>query len=472
MNKTCDYCSLMFECYSLKNELNVIQVACRWIDENIDVHNVILGCKLYAPIPGVNDLSLYIKEILLPYDNIVKKTVSIITQCSGDLTRSIQILLEENYFLQNVTTVVCFADCLDISLNSILFNRSMENADSSTIFLYNLREIVSLFQNNPEIVHEWTEILNKPILLLCKNERWIPFYQTLEVIDSNWDEFSALMKKITPTTLWQSFFYEESHELIRDVINVIYPLIEIVNTISNEKILPPLCSMYPYLKTCSSLYLDENTSAHIKPQTALGIQLKDVIQKTFALPWNQTPNENILVGCILDPEYNNNEVEVFKPDEKKYIQAHLLQELSTIISPELDKKNEKKIKKFPIHESIFDDLEYYRKMIKNQDTTDKNPEDILSSYQSCQVSFDDNYTLYDWWKENNDNYKELSILFRKFCCLPSTASSRGELFAPEPLPFYVKRNRLNISIAECCIMIRSNMDYIDRERYNWPDILL
>lgn len=211
LNETCEFCSLTFQCYTLKCQLTVLQISCRWIDNNLDVRNVVLGCKLYVPVINkTNDLSGLIKDILLPYNTLLPKIISIITQSSEDLTGSISLLFNDKYFSEYVTVVVCFADCLDNELNNLFFNYDTNMEEESKLFLYNLHYIMVTYENNMILGNRWMNEKEKPLLLLGKSQkyiiiiylfRWTSLYQTLTEIHNNWNEFSDLMKGVISTEI-------------------------------------------------------------------------------------------------------------------------------------------------------------------------------------------------------------------------------------------------------------------------------
>lgn len=156
--------------------MTVLQISCRWIDNNLDVRNVVLGCRVYTAVENNTiDLSGLIKDILLPYNTLLPKIISIITQSSEDLTGSISILFNDKYFSENVTVIVCFADCLDNALNNFFFNylENEEMSMESKEFLYNLHSIISVYEHDMMLIERWVNEKGKPLLLLGKSKKYI-----------------------------------------------------------------------------------------------------------------------------------------------------------------------------------------------------------------------------------------------------------------------------------------------------------
>lgn len=264
------------------------------------------------------------------------------------------------------------------------------------------------------------------------------------------------------------------------------PLTEIIETLSVDKTALPLGSIYPYLRTCANLFLYDNGETLPKCITKLGIELSEKIIRTFAQPWNKTPNKLILGGCSLDPQFKD--LSLFEDDEKTLIENYLIEEIKIIEqihkldfeelymnddenSIEINQPNNNNTNTYKMNYTILEDLEEIRKKREKKGKIRMKPaEEILEEYKDKPVN--ENDKIYDWWKYHKYEFKELVYLYKKCSCLPATAAPRGELFVPERLPFYIKRDLLDSELAECCIMIRSNMNEIDFLRDSWPSVLL
>lgn len=254
--------------------------------------------------------------------------------------------------------------------------------------------------------------------------------------------------------------------------------------LSADKTPLPLGSIYPFLRTCANLFLYyEGEDELPKCTTKIGIELREKIIGTFAQPWSKTPNKLILGGCALDPVYK--ELSIFDEEETALIEKYLIDEIKIIQqihkldfeesymndNEEDSDSNQNDDNKYTMNNTVLEDLEQYRKKReKKMKMKMRDPEEILEEYKnepSCETD-----KIYSYLKCRKDDFKEIIYLFKKCSCLPATAAPRGELFVPERLPFYIKRDLLDNDLAESCIMIRSNMNEIDFLRDTWPSVLL
>lgn len=98
----------------------------------------------------------------------------------------------------------------------------------------------------------------------------------------------------------------------------------------------------------------------------------------------------------------------------------------------------------------------------NQAKIDANA--IVNDYFGHDVNPDDSMDVLKWWSTHKYKYDSVTSTVKKYFCIPLTSSPRDQIFSSTPNEFYNKRFKLEDSVAECCIMIRCNInDYVDEK---------
>lgn len=297
--------------------------------------------------------------------------------------------------------------------------------------------------------------------------RWVSLYRTLVIIDEQWEVFSDFIKPYISIELWNAFFSVDIRLLIQDFLSLISPLIEIVNMSLAQPEPPTIGFIYPYIRTCATFLLRESPSDDNwqLPKTIFSSNVRKQLQEDFAKLWSETPPNEIALSCVLDPRYK--EMVIFTESEKSQIHDCLIKEI------ENNRKNytAKKLKaKENINQEIstfsvskaFEEKMRPTESLPYIDNT-KDPNSIIQDYFSHDVDQNDTIDLSNWWNTHKSKYNELIPSVRKYCCIPSTATQRELAFATKPIPFYMKREKIEDNILEYCLLIRSNMEYVDQD---------
>lgn len=516
---SCSYCSLTIECYPLISGTYVLQIGCYWITENFVYKSAILGARIYNPNSvTVQTLSNLIQSILQPYAPITPKIIAIVIDSVSIISDSVYLLINKQFLPSNVSVMICFSDTIDRLFKSILFMKTNENLDLLH-FITILHKVIDIYQNDYQLCNKWNKELKYKPISIRENDGWVCLLNSLINLEKQWTIFQDFVKNYIPEDLKIDFYSSQFRSSLQELIDVMSPLLEIVHMSFSEKYHTISC-IYPILRTCAMLFLRDPTPEDdwVLPLTSVGCELRSLIQKEFAIPWSATPNIIIPLASVLDPRYKD--MIIFNEEEKKQIKEFFVKDVEFLSSkkiiPTISNNNNNSNNSSDINNninkmnktssfSVYKALKEYKNLFSTPSrnsssspatipvplTTTTTGDDLLTNYQQLppplnitnnntqakidanaivndyfghDVNPDDSMDVLKWWSTHKYKYDTVTGTVKKYFCIPLTSSPRDQIFSSTPNDFYNKRFKLEDSVAECCIMIRCNInDYVDEK---------
>ena len=72
-----------------------------------------------------------------------------------------------------------------------------------------------------------------------------------------------------------------------------------------------------------------------------------------------------------------------------------------------------------------------------------------------------------WWQTHTLSFPTLSVIARKYLCIPATSAPSERVFSVAGLAISKQRSKLNSENASCLIFLRGNWDIYEKVKGNW-----
>jgi len=305
----------------------------------------------------------------------------------------------------------CFAHIINLIIKeSVLSSETIIKA----------RDLAFVIKNSPKIINilENIALTNNTIFTTIKCDvptRWNSSYIMIDSLIKN----KNILTKVTSTNILK---LKEWNELvtIKSLLEPFYDLTKIVSASKYPTIglaYSVILSIYKYL----NIFSENNKFKH-----------KSVLMKEKFTKYFEFLNQEYFISMILDPRFKlklldeqqkNDIMEIIKNTFEKY---------------QLEFNNKNKV-------------EDQEKKIKHNTQISLFPPEIISNEIDTYITspiVNQNTDILEWWKNNHDSYKILSIMATDYLAIPISSVSVEELFSAAGEIITDQRNRLQSDIIK------------------------
>jgi hypothetical protein len=433
--------------------VSLLSLTCHGINDNYERVNLVLAAEPLSERHTGEYLSQKFDEMIQNWK--LENSIHIVMRDSG-------ANIKKALFLSGVNNLDCTAHKLQLVVKA-----GLSSQKSVIDVISKVRAVATHFHHSTMAQDELRKIqtrLDKPHLCIIHDvvTRWnstLHMLQRIMVVREELCLYSTSNSKVRQLT-------NADFQIIENSIKLLKPFDEVTKTLSFRS--SSLSQVTPLIKSLKNLLEPKNNDDYEGVKGMLATIRSEINRRFEGLEVNFLYS----VATYLDPRYKG---KFFSSQSVlQQVQAEVVRLCNEICSDTEPKSVERPSKRSKVShidqslpstsatKTIFESMNEFLSSSSDDDTQieiNKKSLIMLEKYQKEKRIAQDEDPL-TWWKSNEETFKKLSVLARKYLSCPSSSIPSEQLFSGAGTLYDEKRNRLTGKNAEKLIFLKFTIPVI------------